>query len=73
MRPTNEAPTNPTANARGLEGEGLHLPAEAMPLEPAERMRRLFEARKRWTLEDVAPYLRCVFSVGVFGQGWVTD
>lgn len=42
----------------GGEDRLRYLPAEAMPLEPVERVKRLFEARKRWGFEEMAPYLR---------------
>lgn len=44
----------------GGEERLRYLPAEAMPLDPAERVKRLFEARRRWAFEEVAPYLRYV-------------
>lgn len=44
----------------GGEDRVRYLPADAMPLDPVERLRRLFDARKKWALEDMAPYLRCV-------------
>lgn len=47
----------------GGEDRLRYLPAEAMPLDPVERLRRLFDARKKWSLEEVAPYLRCVWMV----------
>lgn len=47
----------------GFEGCLRYLPAEAMPLEPAERVKRLFEARKRWKVEEMGPYMRCVGAV----------
>ena len=42
----------------GEEDGYVYLPAEGMPLDPVERLRRLFAARKKWRLEDLAPYLR---------------
>lgn len=62
----------------GGEERLRYMPAEAMPLDPVERVKRLFEARRRWAFEEVAPYLRCVggcgFGVGgvcVGGGGWL--
>lgn len=47
---------------KNVAGEAClrYLPAETMPLEPGERVKRLFEARKRWRLEEIAPYMRSV-------------
>ncbi len=49
--------------ASGGEERLRYLPAEALPLEPVERLKRLFEARKRWSLEEMTPYVRCVYLV----------
>lgn len=34
-----------------------YLPAETLPLDPVERLQHLFQARKRWTLDDLKVYM----------------
>jgi len=34
-----------------------YLPGETMPLDPAERLKKLFAVRKKWRLEELMPYM----------------
>ena len=34
-----------------------YLPGETLPLDPAERLKKLFAVRKKWQLEEMMPYM----------------
>lgn len=34
-----------------------YLPGETMPLDPTERLKKLFGARKKWQFEEIMPYM----------------
>lgn len=42
----------------GAEACLRYLPETTLPLDPAVRLKRLFDFRKRWALVDLEPYLR---------------
>eukprot|EP00252_Welwitschia_mirabilis_P000400 TRINITY_DN10409_c0_g1_i2.p1 TRINITY_DN10409_c0_g1~~TRINITY_DN10409_c0_g1_i2.p1 ORF type:complete len:104 (+),score=19.14 TRINITY_DN10409_c0_g1_i2:122-433(+) len=62
-------PPGLTAHQEMLRGEALFeqlgpdiwlrpFPASSLPVTPAERFRVLFKERRRWTWEDLEPYVR---------------